>query len=209
MAPEPTSPDRFLEEPGLWVEARNDRPDFSGRPALFLDRDGVINADTGYPDSPDKILLLDRVVPLIGHANKRHCAVVVVTNQSGIGRGYSSWDTFQAVTEHIDHLLGRHSVRIDFVLACAYHKDARPPFDIADHPMRKPNPGMILRGGQLSKANLAASVIVGDKPGDMIAGRLAGLKNGWYVGNHPDIEAAATESFPVRALGTDDNDLLA
>ncbi len=87
MAEQSFATNRHLEEPGLWVRANGPLAEFKGRPALFLDRDGVINADTGYPDSPDKIVLLDRVLPLIRHANRRGCAVIVVTNQSGVGRG--------------------------------------------------------------------------------------------------------------------------
>lgn len=207
MAQDPTS--KYLEKPGLWVQSNRSDGRFAGRPALFLDRDGVINADTGYPDSPDEIILLDRVVPLIREANRRGCPVIVVTNQSGVGRGYLTWADFGRITERIDRLLADHAVFVDFVLACAYHKDARPPFDVADHPMRKPNPGMLLRGGALSGADMAASVIVGDRPGDMIAGRRAGLKCGWFVGDDPHVAATSSLVFPVCALGRDDNDLLA
>lgn len=207
MAQDPTS--KHLEEPGLWVQFNSSDRDFAGRPALFLDRDGVINADTGYPDSPDKIILLDRVVPLIREANRRGCPVIVVTNQSGVGRGYLSWTDFGRITKRIDQLLADRAVRVDIVLACAYHKDAKPPLDIADHPMRKPNPGMLLRGGALCNADMAASVIVGDRASDMQAGRRAGLKCGWYVGNDPDVPATSGTGFPVRSLGRDDNDLLA
>lgn len=207
MASESTG--KYLEEPGLWVQSNRSDGRFAGRPALFLDRDGVINADTGYPDSPDKIILLDRVVPLIREANRRGCPVIVVTNQSGVGRGYLTWADFGRITERIDRLLADHAVRVDFVLACAYHRDARPPYDVADHPMRKPNPGMLLHGGTLAGADMAASVIVGDRARDMIAGRRAGLKCGWYVGDDPDVAVTSSPDFPVRALDRDDNDLLA
>lgn len=209
MTEQPTLPNRHLEEPGFWVRVNRPLSDFKGHPALFLDRDGVINADTGYPDSPEKIILIDRVVPLIRHANRRGCAVIVVTNQSGVGRGLLSWETFEAITDHIDRQLADHAVRIDIVLACAYHKNARPPFDIDDHPMRKPNPGMLLRGGALAGCDMTASTIVGDRPGDMIAGRRAGLKCGWFVGDDPTIAAIADSTFPVRPLGSDNDDLLA
>ena len=208
MAEQPAGPEDRLETPGLWVRINNPDTDFSGRPALFLDRDGVINADTGYPGAPGNIVLLDLAVPLIRDANQRGFAVIVVTNQSGVGRGFYDWGAFAAVTDHIDARLAERGARVDFVLACAYHRDARPPFDIADHPMRKPNPGMILRGAELSGVDVSLSVIVGDRVSDMQAGKRAGLKRGWLVGNRSDAGEAASARFPVRHLGAN-HDLFA
>ena len=192
-----------LEEPGLWVRHNGPEGAHAGRPALFLDRDGVLNEDTGYPRSPDEIVLIDRIVPLIREANRRAMPVIVVSNQSGVGRRYMGWDDYVAVTDHIEALLADRQAKIDCLLACAYHRDAEPPYAIDNHPMRKPNPGMLERGAALTGADLGTSLIVGDKPSDMEAGRRAGLSAGWFVGTQAEAQAATKEGFAVRVLPED------
>lgn len=197
----------YLEERGVWVQCLHHDRAFAGQPALFLDRDGVINFDSGYIGAAADIVILDRVVPLIAAANRRGAPVIVVSNQSGIGRGYFTWSDFAAVTAHIDQLLRQSGAVLNYMLACAYHRDARPPLDIADHPMRKPNPGMIMRGAALSGADLSRSVIVGDKASDMQAGRRAGLKRGWLVAPAKPVETDT--GFVIELLDDDHHDLLA
>jgi len=198
--------DRF-EQPGLWVRHHDTGCDFSNRAGLFLDRDGVINVDTGYPRAPSDIVLVDRIVPLIRAANRRGIPVMVVSNQSGVGRGYMGWDAVIAVSDHIDALLAERGARLDCVLACAYYGAGQPPYDIDDHPMRKPNPGMLLRGAALCGADLSASVIVGDKASDMEADRRAGLKAGWLVGDRAAV-GERDETFTVRPLPDDPLNIL-
>ena len=197
-----------LEEAGLWVRHNGPEGAFAGRPALFLDRDGVINEDTGYPRSPDEIVLIERIVPLICEANRQNMPVIVVSNQSGVGRGYMGWDDYVAVTDHVEALLSARQAKLDCLLACAYHGDAKPPYAIDDHPLRKPNPGMLLRGATLTGADVRASVIVGDRASDMEAGRRAGLAAGWLVGTEAEAEAAAGSDFVVRALPGNPIDIL-
>jgi len=170
-----------LVEPGLWVERVGDRSFPAGRPALFLDRDGTINLDTGYPDDPTQMALRDGIAPVIAAANQRGIPVVVVTNQSGIARGYFGWDAFARVNGRVLDLLAAQNAFVDMVLACAYHDAGSGPLAIADHPMRKPNPGMLLEAGRRLGLDLKRSLIVGDKPADMEAGQRAGLERGWLV----------------------------
>ncbi|MDX8530141.1 HAD family hydrolase [Mesorhizobium sp. VK25A] len=170
-----------LAEPGLWVERVGNRNFPAGRPALFLDRDGTINVDTGYPDDPAAMVLRDGIAPVIEAANQRGVPTVVVTNQSGIARGYFGWDAFALVNGRVLDLLAEQNAFVDMVLACAYHEAGRGPLAIADHPMRKPNPGMLLEAGHRLGLDLKRSLIVGDKPADMQAGQRAGLKRGWLV----------------------------
>jgi D-glycero-D-manno-heptose 1,7-bisphosphate phosphatase len=170
-----------LAEPGLWVERTSARSFPAGRPALFLDRDGTINVDTGYPDDPAAMVLRDGIAPVIEAANQRGIPAVVVTNQSGIARGYFGWDAFARVNQRVLDLLGEKNAFVDMVLACAYHDAGSGPLAIADHPMRKPNPGMLLEAGRQLGLDLRRSLIVGDKTADMEAGRRAGLERGWLV----------------------------
>ncbi|TIV22214.1 MAG: HAD family hydrolase, partial [Mesorhizobium sp.] len=170
-----------LAGPGLWVERVGDRSFPAGRPALFLDRDGTINLDTGYPDDPATMALRDGIAPVIATANQRGIPVVVVTNQSGIARGYFGWDAFARVNGRVLDLLAEQNAFVDMVLACAYHETGTGLLAMADHPMRKPNPGMLLDAGRQLGLDLKRSLIVGDKLADMEAGQRAGLTCGWLV----------------------------
>lgn len=188
-----------LAEPGLWVELRAERPErFAGRPALFLDRDGTLNVDTGYPRLPGDIVLVEAMVPVVRAATEADVPVVVVTNQSGIARGLLDWRDFSATGGRLAELLAGRGCRIDLVIACAYLDGAPPPYGAKDHPMRKPNPGMVLRATRLLRLDLTHSIIVGDRARDLEAGRRAGLHRGWLVG---DAEAPpAAPGFRVRRL---------
>jgi D-glycero-D-manno-heptose 1,7-bisphosphate phosphatase len=128
----------------------------------------------------------------VARLNRAGLAVVVVTNQSGIGRGYYGWRDFDAVQAAIEAELARCNARLDLVLACAYHANALPPLTASDHPWRKPNPGMILAAAQEAPLQLHRSVIVGDRLSDLEAGRRAGLRSGILVrtGNGRREEAA-------------------
>lgn len=191
-----------LEQPGLWVERIGTAVFPAGRPALFLDRDGTINVDTGYPGDPADIALRDDIAPSIAAANRRGIPVVVVTNQSGIARGFYGWAEFAAVNGRVLDLLRDSNAFVDMVLACAYHEAGVGPLGIAEHPMRKPNPGMLIEAAARLGLDLKHSLIVGDKPADMDAGRGAGLSRGWLV----DGEASDRARFRTMRL-RDGNDL--
>lgn len=193
-----------LAEPGLWVERVGSRVFPTNIPALFLDRDGTINVDTGYPDDPAKMALRDGVVPVIAAANRGKIPVVIVTNQSGIARGYFGWKEFAAVNGRVLELLSERNAFVDMVVACAYHEAGSGPLAVADHPMRKPNPGMLIEAQKRLHLDLSRSLIVGDKPADMQAGRRAGLPRGWLV----DGEGSEEPGFEVLPL-RDSSDLSA
>ncbi|QND56244.1 D-glycero-beta-D-manno-heptose 1,7-bisphosphate 7-phosphatase [Mesorhizobium huakuii] len=195
-----------LTEPGVWIERIGDRVFPPHVPALFLDRDGTINVDTDYPSDPAEIELRPQMLPAIAAANRTGIPVVVVTNQSGIARGYFGWSAFAAVNGRVLELLGEQGVFVDMVLACAYHEAGVGPLAVADHPMRKPNPGMLTEAGKRLDLDLQRSLIVGDRLGDMQAGQRAGLAQGWLV----DGEATAQPGFAIRPLrdGSDLSDLL-
>ncbi|RWA70256.1 HAD family hydrolase [Mesorhizobium sp.] len=185
-----------LVEPGLWVERIGARTFSAGRPALFLDRDGTINVDTDYPSDPAEIVLRPQMLPVIETANQAGSPVVIVTNQSGIARGYFGWEAFARVNGRVLDLLAEQNAFVDMVLACAYHEGGSGPLAIADHPMRKPNPGMLLEASRRLGLDLKRSLIVGDKRADMQAGQRAGLTRGWLV----DGEASKEPGFEVLSL---------
>lgn len=187
-----------LETPGLWVERVGGRTFAPGRPALFLDRDGTINVDTGYPSDPAAIVLRDEIVPAIRAANVGGLPVVVVTNQSGIARGYFGWSGFAAVNARVLALLAEQGCGVDGVLACAYHEAGSGVLGVADHPMRKPNPGMFLRAAEMLRLDLSRSIMVGDSVSDMEAGLRAGLTHLFMMEVPP-----ATIVGMVESIGRD------
>jgi D-glycero-D-manno-heptose 1,7-bisphosphate phosphatase len=194
MADATTSGPYPLAEPGLWVE-RVGRTVFpAGTPALFLDRDGTINVDIGYPDDPAEMVLRADIAAAIAAANRAGIPVIIVTNQSGIARGYYGWGDFAAVNGRVLDLLRADNAFVDMVVACAYHEAGVGSLAIVDHPMRKPNPGMLLEAAKRLGLDLQRSLIVGDKKADMEAGQHAGLSQGWLV----DGQAAVQPGFTVR-----------
>jgi D-glycero-D-manno-heptose 1,7-bisphosphate phosphatase len=163
---------------GCWCDIRRT---FGHMPALFLDRDGVVVEEAHYLAKPEDVRIIAGAAAAIAACNRAGIPVVVVTNQSGIGRGLYDWHAFADVEAAITELLVRDGAHLDAVLACAHHADAQPPYDVADHPWRKPQPGMILEAAARMNLDLARSWIVGDKADDLAAGRTAGLAGGVVV----------------------------
>ncbi|MBT5351540.1 MAG: HAD family hydrolase [Rhodospirillales bacterium] len=205
----PAPGEGYLEETGLWVRkyAHADAIP-TGQPALFLDRDGVINDDVHYLSKPEDVVILPGAAELIAAANKAGVAVVIITNQSGVGRGYLNWDDFAAVQAKIHQELAQHSAVWDMVIACPFHAKAKPPYDIPSHPGRKPNTRMIEIAEQALDIDLGRSWVIGDKASDVKCGLRAGLQGALYAGTHEKslrdeadkALALATADFPVSAI---------
>ncbi len=168
-----------IDDIGLWCELG--KADAVLRPALFLDRDGVILADTNYVGRAEDVRMIDGVATAIARCNALRIPIVVVTNQSGIARGLYDWNGFAAVQAAMTAALAAAGAHLDGVLACAYHGEGSEPLRIADHAWRKPNPGMILAAAKGMNLDLTRSWIVGDKARDLAAGAAAGLAGGTLV----------------------------
>src|SRR5215469_16418732 len=144
--------------------------------ALFLDRDGVINVDRGYMHRPDQFAFVPGIFELARFwTNELRRPIVVVTNQSGIGRGYFDENAYADLTRWMCDRFEAEHTAIARVYHCPYH-----PLDgigeyRRDHPWRKPNPGMILQAVSDLSLDPAQSVIVGDKMSDIEAGEAAGI----------------------------------
>lgn len=165
-----------IDDVGLWCQINATISD--NRPALFLDRDGVIVVDTDYLGRAEDLRMVEGAAAAIARCNALGIPVVVVTNQSGIARGYYDWDGFRAVQTAMLAALTAASAHLDAVLACAYHPAGREPLRVGGHPWRKPNPGMILEAGSRMNLDLSRSWIVGDREEDLAAGKAAGLAGG-------------------------------
>jgi D-glycero-D-manno-heptose 1,7-bisphosphate phosphatase len=166
---------------GIWVQTFTEAATDSPTPALFLDRDGTLVEEVGFLSRSEDLRLIEGAVAVIAAANARRIRVVIVSNQSGIGRALFGWDDFAAVQCRLVSALAEGGAFLDAVFACPYHPQARAPYDHPDHPDRKPNPGMILRACALLTLDLSRSWIIGDRASDVIAGRRAGLAGALLV----------------------------
>jgi D,D-heptose 1,7-bisphosphate phosphatase len=149
------------------------------RPAVFLDRDGVITEDTHYLHRPEDVRFVPGALEAIAKINQLGFPVVLVTNQAGIGRGYYGLDDFELVQRYIDRELANVGGWFDGVWACAYHPDGVA--DARANHYRKPNPGMLQDAAAQLALDLRQSWLVGDKPCDIAAAMNAGLRVAIHV----------------------------
>ncbi len=143
-------------------------------PALFLDRDGTLIEDPGYISDPDDVRLLAGVPEALRRFRDAGYALVVVTNQSGIGRGYYGWDDYEAVAARLRDLLGAEGIALDAEYACGHAPEARCDW-------RKPAPGMIRAAAAGLGLDPGRSLLAGDKRLDIEAAAAAGLPRAAHV----------------------------
>jgi D-glycero-D-manno-heptose 1,7-bisphosphate phosphatase len=197
--------DPRLTEDLLWRDVPG-QPFAHPVPALFLDRDGVIIEEREYISDPGEVELMPGIPELIRAARALGFAVVEITNQAGIARGYFGWHEFLQVENRVKEILSGQQVSLDAIFACPFHPHGQPPYQDANHPWRKPNPGMLLEAAQRLNLNLRQSVLVGDKVADQKAARAAGLACGVHVltGHGPAHEksarAVASKEFPIHIV---------
>ena len=143
--------------------------------AVFLDRDGVINQDTGYVSCVDDFHFIDGTIEALQILKKKGYCLVVVTNQSGIARGYFTEEQFMSLTEWMDWSLADRDVDLDGIYFCPHHPTAGVGEYRQECNCRKPAPGMLLDAAKDLKIDLANPYMVGDKAGDLQAAKAAGV----------------------------------
>ena len=146
------------------------------RPAVFLDRDGVIVEEVGYLAHPDQLVLIPGAADAIGRLNRAGLAVVVVTNQAGVARGLYPESRVEEVHRRLSAMLAEAGAHIDRYYYCPHHPhEGRGEYRMACS-CRKPEPGMILRAATELRLDIARSFLVGDKLSDLEAGMRAGCQ---------------------------------
>ena len=156
-----------LKEKIIEIEKYNGKYNSSPKTALFLDRDGVIIKDIGYISKPKDVSLEIGIKKLLQYVWKLNIPVFIVTNQSGISRGYYNWNDFDQVNQRMLSIIGPKS-SIKAILANSH-------IESLNYNWRKPNPEMILYASKKYNINTNKSIMVGDRLSDMIAGCKSGI----------------------------------
>jgi D,D-heptose 1,7-bisphosphate phosphatase len=151
------------------------------RPGTLLDRDGTIIVDYGYVGSIDRVELIEGAPEAIARFNQAGIPVAVLTNQSGVARGYYGTDDVEHVHEYIAARLAEYRAYIDLFLYCPYHPDGVVPGFTRESEDRKPRPGMALAAAQALNLDLSSSWVVGDRPEDVALAEAIGASP-IYVG---------------------------
>jgi len=186
---------------GIWCQLVSPL-DGPPRPALFLDRDGVIVDEVLYLHRIEDMQLVDGAAEVIRRANEEGFPVIIVTNQSGVGRGMYGWPEFAAVQDAMLRALAAQTAFVNAVFACPFHGDGVAPWNVDDHPDRKPGPGMLTRAAAMFPIDLGTSWIIGDRAGDLGAGRHAGLAGGMHVMSvHGEIPAERSAALAHQRKG--------
>ncbi|NUN08100.1 MAG: HAD family hydrolase [Ignavibacteriaceae bacterium] len=142
--------------------------------ALFLDRDGTLNEDTGYLKDPDGLIVYEGAGKALARIkDKFNYKLIVISNQSGVARGYMSLEDVTKINERLNSELLRDGVAIDKFYVCPHH----PEFSSAnDTDCRKPSPQMVFSAAEEYNIDLSKSYFIGDKDIDIECGRNAGCK---------------------------------
>ena len=156
---------------GQGAEARSQKlEDNSPRSiAVFLDRDGTINEDTGYIDSPDRLVLISGASSAIKELNLKGFRTVVITNQSGVGRGYFSKEALDTVNKRLEWLIKKQGAHLDAIYYCPHHPD-----DNCE--CRKPATGLLEKAKRDFNIDFKKSYVVGDKASDVEIAKNIGCK---------------------------------
>ncbi len=143
--------------------------------ALFLDRDGVINVDKSYVYKIEDFEFMQGVFETLRHFQSQDYLLIVITNQSGIGRGYYSKEDFLTLSRWMSDRLAKEGIHISSIYYCPHSPELK-------CECRKPKPKMLLDAIERFNINPQNSIMVGDKLSDVKAGFNAGVKNLFLIG---------------------------
>ncbi|XQF93252.1 D-glycero-beta-D-manno-heptose 1,7-bisphosphate 7-phosphatase [Pseudoalteromonas espejiana] len=172
--------------------------------ALFLDRDGVVNVDHGYVYQSDKFEFINGVFNTCKKFYDAGYKIIVVTNQSGIGRGYYTEADFLALTQWMKTQFNSHNIEIADVYFCPHHPNKALPEYLKQCDCRKPAPGMLLQGIKEHNIDPKQSIMVGDKLSDMQAAQKAGITTRVLVRSGQSFDESAKQHADLVIDSIDD-----
>lgn len=160
------------------------------RPAAFLDRDGVLNVDHGYTHRPEQLEWVDGAPEAVRLLNQAGYFVFVVTNQSGIARGYYDEDAVKSFHTHMQKSLAPHAAHVDAFYYCPHHPEGTIKSLAVRCRCRKPGPGMLEQAAEEWPIDLSTSFLIGDKDEDIAAAnafKIRGIKFDFHVDSLTDL----------------------
>jgi len=177
-------------------------------PALFLDRDNTINFDPGYLSNPDEVKILEGVGEgLAKLKSELNFKLIVVSNQSGIARGFFDEQVVISVNNKINEILSdKFNVTIDKFYFCPHHPDFS---SEEDSKCRKPSPKMILEAAEKMEIDLKKSYLIGDSVSDILSGINAGIKTILFDKNNDSSKIISLKKINKNPNFTVDNFLIA
>ncbi|MDR1975622.1 MAG: D-glycero-beta-D-manno-heptose 1,7-bisphosphate 7-phosphatase [Campylobacteraceae bacterium] len=144
--------------------------------AIFLDRDGVINIDKGYVYREEDFVFMPHIFKALSYFQSKNYLLFIVTNQSGIARGYYTEDDFLTLTDYMLKEFEKRDIKITKLYYCPHAPES-------GCACRKPNPKMLLDAKDEFHIDMSASWLIGDKQSDIEAGINAGVANTIYIGD--------------------------
>ena len=162
---------------------------------VFLDRDGVVNADIGYLWRREDLIWIPGAPETIRLFNERGWPVVVITNQSGVARGYYREEDVQDLHAWMNVELRQSGAHIDAFYYCPHHPRGNVPEYILECNCRKPRPGLLLQAMKEWRADPATSFLIGDKDSDLEAAQAAGIKG--YLFTHGNLADYVRRNVPT------------
>jgi len=148
----------------------------SPRPAAFLDRDGVLNVDHGYTFKPDDLELMPTAAAAVRLLNEAGFFVIVVSNQSGVARGFFTEAAVERFNAHLQEALRAQGARIDAIYYCPHHPEGTVKALAIRCACRKPQPGMLEQAARDRPIDRGRSFLIGDKDDDIAAARAFGIR---------------------------------
>lgn len=167
--------------------------------AVFLDRDGVLVEEVNYLSHPRQLRLLPGSAEAVRRLRAAGFKVVVVSNQSGVARGYFTLKRLREIHTALRAMLKKKGVRLDGLLYCPHHPDGTVARFARACACRKPRPGMLREAARLAKASMKESFMVGDTEADVAAGRSAGCRTILVRTGHGSRKKVATAPDAVAA----------
>lgn len=165
--------------------------------AIFLDRDGTINIDKGYLYKKEDFEFEKGSIEALKRFMKLNFILIIVTNQSGVGRGYYREKDIEILNEYLIDYLSKKGIEIKKIYYCPHHPEEGVGKYKKDCEFRKPNPGMLLKGIREFDIDISKSYMVGDKISDVMAGLKSGLKS-VLLTNKKKIKKEIAENFKEK-----------
>jgi D-glycero-D-manno-heptose 1,7-bisphosphate phosphatase len=163
--------------------------------AIFLDRDGVINEDLGYVSSIKDFVFKRGIFKTLLAAQKMGYKLFVITNQSGIGRGFFTEDDYRKLTDWMIGEFKRRGITITDCMHSPYHPEEGLGIYKKNHITRKPNPGMINLLSRKYSIDISSSFLIGDKLSDIEAGNKANIRTNFLIDNKIQINPIKCKSL--------------